>query len=137
MSGCRVIRVARSISKAPPKLFDMKATRLPSGDQTARSPKSVRRVMFGGRLSSGLPVRVACAVTRRGTMVAQSATMVTAMMISILFMPSKLRRPVVDNKAFSRRTSAGYNSWRGHVRFPCTARSLACAAALRPKARGP
>ena len=51
----RMRRVARSISKASPKLFDMKAMRLSSGDQAARSPKPVSWVMCGGSCVSGLP----------------------------------------------------------------------------------
>src|SRR5205085_324348 len=42
------------------KLFSMNATRFPSGDHDARSPKCDSRVMPGGRLSSGLPGRVPC-----------------------------------------------------------------------------
>ncbi len=49
-----------STSYASPKLFSMKAMRRPSGDHEARSPKWVSRLMFDGRLSSGLPVFVPC-----------------------------------------------------------------------------
>src|SRR3954469_25618254 len=50
-----MVRVRTSMSNASPKLFDMKAIRVPSGDHDARSPNQVRCVMFGGRGSSGLP----------------------------------------------------------------------------------
>src|SRR4051812_22000376 len=58
-----MIFVETSTSYASPKLFSMKAIRLPSGDQDARSPKYDSRVMLDGRLFSGLPGRVPWAVT--------------------------------------------------------------------------
>src|SRR5215212_3210941 len=58
-----MIPVAASTSYASPKLFSMKAIRFPSGDHDARSPKWVSRVMFAGRLSSGLPGLVPCGNT--------------------------------------------------------------------------
>ena len=53
----RIARVSRSITKASPKLFAMKATRRLSGEMSARSPKWVRTSTFAGRWSSGLSVR--------------------------------------------------------------------------------
>src|SRR6266550_7131974 len=55
-----MIFVDTSTSYASPKLFSMNAIRFPSGDHDARSPKYDRRVMLGGRLSSGLPGFVPC-----------------------------------------------------------------------------
>jgi hypothetical protein len=47
--------VATSTTKASPKLLAMKAIRVPSGDQEARSPKPVSWRMCRGNCSSGLP----------------------------------------------------------------------------------
>src|SRR5215469_18115670 len=49
-------RVFKSISMASPKLFAINATRLLSEEISARSPKWVRRSIFGDRLSRGFPV---------------------------------------------------------------------------------
>jgi hypothetical protein len=69
----RVILVARSISKASPKLFDMKAMRRSSGDQDARSPKPVSRVTFAGSCSSGFPLFFGSAETSGARKAAASA----------------------------------------------------------------
>src|SRR5437899_768561 len=51
----RILRVARSTTKASPKLLAMKATRWLSGEKSARSPKLVINSMLDGRWSSALP----------------------------------------------------------------------------------
>src|SRR5664280_69324 len=57
-----MFRVARSISIASPNILDMKRIAFPSCDQSARSPKVVSRVMWGGRWSAGLsPALKGCA----------------------------------------------------------------------------
>ena len=67
--------VARSSSIASPKVFDRKRIRVPSCDQSARSPNQLTCRMRGGRWSAGLASSAGSAAERRATrpMVSQRA----------------------------------------------------------------
>jgi len=51
----RIAIVVKSSSIASPKVFDKNTIRLPSCDQSARSPNQVTWRMCGGKCCAGLP----------------------------------------------------------------------------------